>query len=76
MTKVHRLMALARAHGAGWPDINQSLAQMQQAVLAQGTGFWDMTNQMGMGDPQIMRDRLQGLINADRADNTDSTPGR
>lgn len=55
---VHNMMSYARAQGLSWDDINKGLAAEQQAHLAAGGDFWEMTHKLGFGNPQILRDRL------------------
>ena len=59
MIKVHRMMSYLRAKGAPWDEINQQLADQQKAHLDNGGDYWDMVRDMGFGDPQVLRDRLE-----------------
>lgn len=64
---VHNMMTYARAQGAPWDVIDQQLATAQQAHLAAGGDFWEMTSKMGFGDPKLMRDRIKVEALMDKA---------
>lgn len=60
MIRIHNIQAYLRAQGMSWDEINQQLSQAQQQKLTENGGdFWGMTQELGFGDPQIMRDRFK-----------------
>ena len=59
---LHDGMAAARIGGYSWPEINQFVADRQQASQAAGYSPAEVRQHQGLGEPDALNDRLRTMM--------------